>query len=139
MWRLVSVVVEQNGIDKVLTVVMYWSPQGRHPNTEGLGPGTDRVELTDRGYIKVNERRRPPRPFWAIGEVAGRPAVHALRHRRFRVVPCNEALLAAWIPITDGTGRASHTFQLSAASFRRTLMDELRIDVNGVSAALRNG
>jgi pyruvate/2-oxoglutarate dehydrogenase complex dihydrolipoamide dehydrogenase (E3) component len=29
---------------------------GRDPNTEGLGLELTGVELTDRGYIKVNER-----------------------------------------------------------------------------------
>jgi hypothetical protein len=29
---------------------------GRTPNTEGLGPEFASVELTDRGYVKVNER-----------------------------------------------------------------------------------
>ena len=35
---------------------------GRNPNTEGLGLELAGVELTDRGYIKVNERRRMQAP-----------------------------------------------------------------------------
>jgi pyruvate/2-oxoglutarate dehydrogenase complex dihydrolipoamide dehydrogenase (E3) component len=47
---------------------------GRNPNTEGLGLELTGVELTDRGYIKVNERLQTTAPgVWAIGEVAGSP------------------------------------------------------------------
>jgi len=47
---------------------------GRKPNTEGIGLELAGVELTDRGYIKVNERLQTTAPgVWAIGEVAGIP------------------------------------------------------------------
>ena len=47
---------------------------GRTPNTEGLGLEIAGVELTDRGYLKVNERLQTTAPsVWAIGEVAGSP------------------------------------------------------------------
>src|ERR1700674_2519349 len=52
----VSVVVEQNGIEKVLKGSHVLVATGRNPNTEGLGLELTGVELTDRGYIKVNER-----------------------------------------------------------------------------------
>src|SRR5438132_7373480 len=52
----VSVVVEQNGIEKVLKGSHVFVATGRDPNTEGLGLELTGVELTDRGYIKVNER-----------------------------------------------------------------------------------
>src|SRR5258708_5084240 len=42
-----------------------------NPNTEGLGLELAGVELTERGYIKVNERLQTTAPgVWAIGEVA---------------------------------------------------------------------
>ena len=44
----------------------------RSPNTDGIGLELAGVELTDRGYIKVNERLETTAPgVWAIGEVAG--------------------------------------------------------------------
>src|SRR5260370_31788925 len=52
---LVSVVVEQNGIEKVLKGSHVLFATGRNPNAEGLGLELTGVELTDRGYIKVNE------------------------------------------------------------------------------------
>ena len=57
---------------------------GRIPNTEGLGLELAGVELTDRGYLKVNERLQTTAPaFGRIGEVAGSPYVHAHQRRRF--------------------------------------------------------
>src|SRR5260370_25671074 len=72
----VSVVVvqngEQNGIEKVLKGSHVLVATGRNPNSEGLGLELAGVELTDRGYIKVNERLQTTAPgVWAIGEVAG--------------------------------------------------------------------
>jgi pyruvate/2-oxoglutarate dehydrogenase complex dihydrolipoamide dehydrogenase (E3) component len=65
-------VVEQNGIEKVLKGSHVLVATGRNPNTEGLGLELTGVELTDRGYIKVNERLQTTAPsVWAIGEVAG--------------------------------------------------------------------
>src|ERR1700720_517178 len=70
----VSVVVEQNGIEKVLKGSHVLVAAGRNPNTEGLGLELTGVELTDRGYIKANERLQTTAPgVWAIGEVAGSP------------------------------------------------------------------
>src|SRR5580704_11287197 len=70
----VSVVVEQNGIEKVLKGSHVLVATGRSPNTEGLGLELAGVQITDRGYIKVNERLQTTAPgVWAIGEVAGSP------------------------------------------------------------------
>src|SRR5205814_4230716 len=52
----VSVVVEQNGIEKVLKGSHILVATGRTPNTEGIGLELVGVELTDRGFIKVNDR-----------------------------------------------------------------------------------
>src|ERR1700756_2345569 len=72
--NLVSVVVEQNGIERILKASHVLVATGRNPNTEGLGLELTGVELTDRGYIKVNERLQTTAPgVWAIGEVAGSP------------------------------------------------------------------
>jgi pyruvate/2-oxoglutarate dehydrogenase complex dihydrolipoamide dehydrogenase (E3) component len=86
----VSVVVEQNGIEKVLKGSHVLVATGRKPNTEGLGLELTGVELTDRGYIKVNERLQTTAPgVWAIGEVAGSPQFTHISVDDFRVVHAN--------------------------------------------------
>jgi pyruvate/2-oxoglutarate dehydrogenase complex dihydrolipoamide dehydrogenase (E3) component len=86
----VSVVVEQNGIEKVLNGSHVLVATGRNPNTEGLGLELAGVELTDRGYIKVNERLQTTAPgVWAIGEVAGSPQFTHISVDDFRVVHAN--------------------------------------------------
>jgi pyruvate/2-oxoglutarate dehydrogenase complex dihydrolipoamide dehydrogenase (E3) component len=60
---------------------------GRTPNTQGIGLELAGVELTDRGYIKVNERLATTAPgVWAIGEVAGSPQFTHVSVDDFRVV-----------------------------------------------------
>jgi pyruvate/2-oxoglutarate dehydrogenase complex dihydrolipoamide dehydrogenase (E3) component len=86
----VSVVVEQNGIEKVLKGSHLLVATGRHPNTEGLGLELAGVALTDRGYIKVDERLQTTAPgVWAIGEVAGSPQFTHISIDDFRVVHAN--------------------------------------------------
>jgi pyruvate/2-oxoglutarate dehydrogenase complex dihydrolipoamide dehydrogenase (E3) component len=86
----VSVVVEQNGMEKVLKGTHILVATGRHPNTEGLGLELTGVELTDRGYIKVNNRLQTTAPgVWAIGEVAGSPQFTHISVDDFRVVHSN--------------------------------------------------
>src|SRR5258705_7737910 len=86
----VSFVVEQNGMEKVLKGSHVLVATGRHPNTEGLGLELTGVELTDRGYIKVNERLQTTAlGVWAIGEVAGSPQFTHISVDDFRVVHAN--------------------------------------------------
>jgi pyruvate/2-oxoglutarate dehydrogenase complex dihydrolipoamide dehydrogenase (E3) component len=86
----VSVVVEQNGVEKVLKGSHVLIATGRNPNTEGLGLELTGVELTDRGYVKVNERLQTTAPgVWAIGEVAGSQQFTHISIDDFRVVHAN--------------------------------------------------
>jgi pyruvate/2-oxoglutarate dehydrogenase complex dihydrolipoamide dehydrogenase (E3) component len=86
----VSIVVEQNGTEKVLEGSHVLVATGRTPNTEGLGLELAGVELTDRGYIKVNGRLQTTAPgVWAIGEVAGSPQFTHISVDDFRVVHDN--------------------------------------------------
>jgi pyruvate/2-oxoglutarate dehydrogenase complex dihydrolipoamide dehydrogenase (E3) component len=63
---------------------------GRTPNTDGLGLELAGIELTDHGYIKVNERLQTTAPgVWAIGEVAGSPQFTHISVDDFRVVHDN--------------------------------------------------
>ena len=81
---------EQNGIEEVLKGTHVLVATGRNPNTEGLGLELAGIELTDRGYIKVNERLQTTAPgVWAIGEVAGSPQFTHISIDDFRVVHAN--------------------------------------------------
>ena len=86
----VSIVVEQDGAEKVLKGSHVLVAAGRSPNTEGLGLELAGIELTDRGYIKVNERLQTTAlGVWAIGEVAGSPQFTHISVDDFRVVHDN--------------------------------------------------
>ena len=86
----VTIVFEQQGADKTLTGTHLLVASGRTPNTEGLGLELSGVELTDRGYLKVNERLQTTAPgVWAIGEVAGSPQFTHISIDDFRVVHAN--------------------------------------------------
>jgi len=86
----VTIVFEQNGTDKTLKGTHLLVATGRTPNTEGLGLELAGVELTDRGYIKVDERLQTTAPgVWAIGEIAGSPQFTHISVDDFRVVYAN--------------------------------------------------
>src|SRR5262245_1613519 len=83
----VTVVIEQGGQEKTLQGSHLLLAAGRTPNTEGIGLELAGIELTDRGYIKVNERLATTAPgVWAIGEVAGSPQFTHVSLDDFRVV-----------------------------------------------------
>jgi pyruvate/2-oxoglutarate dehydrogenase complex dihydrolipoamide dehydrogenase (E3) component len=86
----VKIVIERNGIEKSLDGSHVLVAAGRTPNTKGLGLELAGVELTDRGYIKVNDRLQTTAPgVWAIGEVAGSPQFTHISVDDFRVVHDN--------------------------------------------------
>ncbi len=86
----VRVVIEQSGTERTLDGSHLLVAAGRTPNTEGLRLELAGVELTDRGYIKVNERLQTTAPgVWAIGEVAGSPQFTHISVDDFRVVHDN--------------------------------------------------
>jgi pyruvate/2-oxoglutarate dehydrogenase complex dihydrolipoamide dehydrogenase (E3) component len=86
----VSIVIEQNGAETAIEGSHILVALGRTPNTEGLGLELAGVELTDRGYIKVNERLETTAPgVWAIGEAAGSPQFTHISVDDFRVVHAN--------------------------------------------------
>jgi dihydrolipoamide dehydrogenase len=60
--------VSEHTFDKVLYAV------GRKPNSENLGLENTKVELDERGYVKVDEQRRTAEPtIFAIGDLIGGP------------------------------------------------------------------
>jgi pyruvate/2-oxoglutarate dehydrogenase complex dihydrolipoamide dehydrogenase (E3) component len=77
----------QGGSEIVLEGTHLLVATGRTPNTEGIGLELAGVELTDRGYIKVNERLETTAPdVWAIGECAGSPQFTHIAFDDFRVI-----------------------------------------------------
>src|SRR3546814_7518959 len=63
---------------------------GRTPNTQGMGLEEAGIELTDRGYIRVNDRlETTASSTWAIGECAGTPQFTHMSLDDFRVIRDN--------------------------------------------------
>ena len=77
----------QDGAERVLEGTHILVATGRTPNTAGIGLDLAGVELTDRGYIKVNEQLRTTAPdVWAIGDCAGSPHFTHISFDDFRVI-----------------------------------------------------
>jgi pyruvate/2-oxoglutarate dehydrogenase complex dihydrolipoamide dehydrogenase (E3) component len=86
----VRVTLEQNGVEKSLEGTHLLVAAGRVPNTKDIGLELTGVEVTEHGYIKVNERLETTAPgIWAVGEVAGSPQFTHISEDDFRVVRDN--------------------------------------------------
>jgi pyruvate/2-oxoglutarate dehydrogenase complex dihydrolipoamide dehydrogenase (E3) component len=84
--------VQQGDSDKVIEGTDLLVAAGRTPNTDGIGLELAGVELTDQGYIKVNERLETTAPnVWAIGECAGSPQFTHIAFDDFRIIRDNLA------------------------------------------------
>jgi len=89
---LVNIVLEQKGAEKTLTGTHLLVAAGRVPNTKDIGLDVAGVQLTDDGYVKVNERLETTAPgVWAVGDVAGSPKFTHISVDDFRVVLANIA------------------------------------------------
>lgn len=76
-----------NGTQKTIEGSHLLVATGRTPNSHGIGLELAGVELTESGYIKVNEHLETTAPgVWAIGEVAGSPQFTHVSVDDFRVV-----------------------------------------------------
>lgn len=62
--------------DKVLIAV------GRRPNSDNIGLENTRIQLDDRGFVKIDKQRRTDEPsIFAIGDIAGEPMLaHKASH-----------------------------------------------------------
>jgi pyruvate/2-oxoglutarate dehydrogenase complex dihydrolipoamide dehydrogenase (E3) component len=88
--QLVRINLEQHGTEKTVEGTHLLVAAGRVPNTKHIGLEQAGVELTERGYIKVNERLETTAPgVWAVGEVAGSPQFTHISEDDFRVVRDN--------------------------------------------------
>jgi len=86
----VKIDIEHNAVPRMLEGSHVLVAVGRTPNTQGLGLERAGVELTDRGFLKVDERLQTTAPgVWGIGEVAGSPLFTHVSIDDFRVVHAN--------------------------------------------------
>ena len=70
----VSMIVDVGGEKKNLAVEKVLIAAGRAPNTEDLGLKEQGVQLTERGFIKIDAKMATSAPgIYAIGDVAGPP------------------------------------------------------------------
>jgi dihydrolipoamide dehydrogenase len=70
----VSMTVEAGGEKKELKSDVVLVAAGRAPNVEGIGLAEQGVQLTERGFIKINQRMETSaKGLYAIGDVAGPP------------------------------------------------------------------
>jgi pyruvate/2-oxoglutarate dehydrogenase complex dihydrolipoamide dehydrogenase (E3) component len=78
------------GADVILEGTHVLVASGRTPNTDGIGLDLAGVKLTDRGYIKVNERLETTAPdVWAAGDCAGSPHFTHISENDFQIVRDN--------------------------------------------------
>jgi pyruvate/2-oxoglutarate dehydrogenase complex dihydrolipoamide dehydrogenase (E3) component len=128
----VTVVVEQGGREETLAGTHLLIATGRRPNTENIGLESAGIELTDRGYIKVNERLQTTAPgVWAIGEVAGSPQFTHVSVDDFRVVRDN---LAGGNHVT--TGRQIPYTLFTDPELARIGLNEREAKARGISYRL---
>jgi pyruvate/2-oxoglutarate dehydrogenase complex dihydrolipoamide dehydrogenase (E3) component len=88
----VKLYVSQAGTETVLEGTHLLAATGRTPNTQGIGLELAGVELTERGYIKVNERlETTAQDVFAVGDCAGSPQFTHISFDDFRIVADNLA------------------------------------------------
>lgn len=77
----------RNGSQTILEGTDLLVATGRTPNTQGIGLDLAGVEITTRGYIKVNESLETTAPgIWAVGDCAGSPQFTHIAFDDFRIV-----------------------------------------------------
>ncbi|HEY1787440.1 MAG TPA: mercuric reductase [Verrucomicrobiae bacterium] len=86
----VKIQVSHPGGNVVLEGTHVLVASGRTPNTDGIGLDAAGVRLTERGYIKVNERLETTAPdVWAAGDCAGSPHFTHISENDFQIVRDN--------------------------------------------------
>ncbi|HTD55871.1 MAG TPA: FAD-dependent oxidoreductase [Silvibacterium sp.] len=120
--------IVQNGSEKVLEGTDLLVATGRTPNTAGIGLELAGVALTDRGFIKVDERLRTTAPdTWAVGDCAGSPFFTHISFDDFRVVVSD---------MTDGhrvtTGRQVPNCMFTDPELARVGLNETEARAKGI-------
>lgn len=82
--------INRNGSEAILEGTHLLVASGRTPNTKDIGLELAGVELTERGYIKVNDRLETSAPgVWAAGDCAGSPHFTHISENDFHIVRDN--------------------------------------------------
>jgi pyruvate/2-oxoglutarate dehydrogenase complex dihydrolipoamide dehydrogenase (E3) component len=90
--KSVTITYTQHDATKTIDSTHILVATGRTPNTDDMGLDLAGVELTDRGFIKVNERLETTAPdIFADGEVAGSPQFTHVALDDFRILRDNFA------------------------------------------------
>ena len=98
--KAIKMRVEKDGAELVVTGSHILVATGRTPNTDNIGLESIGVELTERGYIKVNERLETSVPdVWAVGDCAGSPHFTHIAFDDYNIVREN---LAGGNRVTSG-------------------------------------
>ena len=130
--KSVEITFEQDGVRKTLQGSHLLVATGRTPNTDGIGLDLAGVELTERGYAKVNERLETTAPgVWAIGESAGSPQFTHIAFDDFRVIRDN---LTGGNHVT--TGRQVPFCMFTDPEFARIGLSEIEAQEQGLSYRL---
>ncbi len=130
--RSVELVFTQDGAERTVQGTHLLVATGRTPNTEGIGLDLAGVELTDRGYVKVNDRLETTAPgVWAIGESAGSPQFTHIAFDDFRVIRDN---LAGGSHVT--TGRQVPFCMFTDPEFARIGLSETEARAQGLAYRL---
>jgi pyruvate/2-oxoglutarate dehydrogenase complex dihydrolipoamide dehydrogenase (E3) component len=88
----VEIFYKQSGVEKSVKGSHLLVATGRTPNTEGLGLELAGVDLTDKGYIKVDERLETTAPgVWAIGDSTGDAQFTHISYDDYRIIRDNLA------------------------------------------------
>ena len=83
----VSMTVEANGNKKEVKADIVLVAAGRAPNVEDIGLKEQGVQMTDRGFIRINEKMETSvKGLYAIGDVAGPPMLAHKGEREGHIV-----------------------------------------------------
>lgn len=128
----VHLTLEHNGVEKSIDGTHLLVAAGRVPNTKDIGLELAGVELTENGYIKVNERLETTAPgVWSVGEVAGSPQFTHISEDDFRVVRDN---MLGGNHVT--TGRQVPFCLFTDPEFARVGMSEKEAKAKGIAYRL---
>jgi dihydrolipoamide dehydrogenase len=105
----VSMSVESGGAKKELTADVVLVAAGRAPNIEDIGLKELGVQLTDRGFVKINERMETSvKGIYAVGDVAGPPMLAHKGEREGVIVA--EVIAGHHAQVLDYTNVPSATY-----------------------------
>ena len=128
----VNITYKQDGQERTIEGSHLLVATGRIPNTENIGLELAGVEVTDRGYIKVNERLETTAPgVWANGDVAGSPQFTHVAFDDFRILRDN---LAGGNRVT--TGRLVPFSMFTDPELARVGFSETEAKAQGISYRL---